>query len=144
MDWRALRCPVCRETMTVKVENHDKYYEANKVTMPDLPPAEKQHEQRKALKWWVEHSAEQEIKIDELRSSLREMLVTSMKFYSELIFNSGWMNNLEYELTKDRGWGVREDIVRAAGLLGEIPTWDDSAPADEDNIRLSWRKFPLQ
>jgi hypothetical protein len=40
--------------------------------MPDLPPAEKSAEQRRALKFWVDHSARLEAMIGELRAQLTE------------------------------------------------------------------------
>jgi hypothetical protein len=40
--------------------------------MPDLPPAEKSAEQRRALKFWVDHCARLEAMIGELRAQLNE------------------------------------------------------------------------
>jgi hypothetical protein len=112
--------------------------------MPDLPPAEKSAEQRKALKWWVEHSREQENQIDALRASIREMLPIAMKYYSEEIWCAGWMENLEGLLTNENRSSLVGSIARAAGLLGEIPFWDDNSPEDEDGMNIGWRKYPLE
>jgi hypothetical protein len=111
--------------------------------MPDLPPAEKSAEQRKALKWWIQHSHVQEEKIEELRASLRDLLPIAMKFYSQEMWAASWMQNLEDFLTNDNRSHYTRDIARAAGLLGEVPFWDDNAPEDEDGMNIGWRKYPL-
>jgi len=111
--------------------------------MPDLPPAEKSAEQRKALKWWIQHSHHQEEQIGQLRASLRELLPIAMKFHSQEFWAASWMQNLEDLLTNENRSTNFGDIARAAGLLGEIPFWDDDAPDDEDGMPIGWRKYPL-
>jgi hypothetical protein len=112
--------------------------------MPDLPPAEKSIEQRRALKWWVQHCHIQEEKIGELRESLRELLPIVMAYYSEEIWCAGWMENLEALLTTDGDHGYIKPVANAAGLLGEIPFWDDDTPENGDGMNIGWRKYPLK
>jgi len=112
--------------------------------MPDLPPEEKAIEQRRVLKWWIQHSHVQEDKIEAMRQSMREMLPIVMKYYSEEIWCAGWMQNLEGLLTNENRSSRVGDIARAAGLLGEIPFWDDNSPEDEDGMNIGWRNYPLE
>ena len=112
--------------------------------MPDLPPAEKSAEQRKALKWWIQHSHTQEDKIEAMRANIREMLPVVMKYYSEEIWCAGWMQNLEALLTTDGDHGYIKPVADAAGLLGEIPFWDENAPEDGDGMNIGWQKYPLK
>jgi hypothetical protein len=107
--------------------------------MPDLPPAEKAAEQRRAMKWWIQHSHTQEDKIEAMRQSMREMLPIVMKYYSQELWAAGWLDKLEEVLPP------QDELVvgRAAGLLGEIPYWDVDAPEDEEGFNIGWKKFPF-
>lgn len=116
--------------------------------MPDLPPSEKRNEERKQLKFWIEHCHELEQKILSLQedvSTIESQKLTIqaiihrwfpeiMASRSELNFAASWLKNLDTTLPE-----IDAEIHEAAMLLGEIPTYWDGASAPES---AEWRIYP--
>jgi len=109
--------------------------------MPDLPPEQKRIEERRALKFWIDHChtleeklAEAREEANQLKNILKIWMPEVMSARSEDYFAAGWLTNLDTELSK-----MDEDIHNAATVLGEIPTyWDgNSDPA----TNTAWRTY---
>ena len=112
--------------------------------MPDLPPQQKREEERKNIKFWVEHCRTLEERlfrareeVDQVKSLLKIWMPEVMSARSEDYFAAGWLTNLDIELPK-----MDVDIDKAATILGEIPTyWDgNSDPA----TNTTWRTYSSQ
>ena len=109
--------------------------------MPDLPPKPQRLEERRALKFWVDHCHTLEEKLSQareeasqLKSLLKIWMPEVMSARSEDYFAAGWLNSLDTELPK-----MDEDIRNAAGILGEIPTYWDGNSDPETNT--TWRTY---
>lgn len=77
--------------------------------------------------------------IGQLLGVIREWFVPMMYHYSETYYCAGWLNNLEVSLPKDE-----PTVALAAGLLGEIPFWDESIKLDAfDKDPIRWKKYDV-
>ena len=109
--------------------------------MPDLPPEQKREEERKALRFWIEHCHALEEKLSQakaeavqLKSLLKIWMPEVMSARSEDYFAAGWLSTLDTELPK-----MDLDIHNAATILGEIPTyWDGNS---DPEIHATWRIY---
>ena len=109
--------------------------------MPDLPPEQKRIEDRRNIKFWVDHCRTLEEKLAEAReeaSQLKSLLKTwmpeVMSARSEDYFAAGWLISLDTELPK-----MDVDIHNAATILGEIPTyWDGNS---DSATNTTWRTY---
>ena len=116
--------------------------------MPDLPPSEKRSEERKQLKFWIDHCHELEKRISALEEDVfvlesdkqtalaivHHWFPEIMSARSESYFAAGWLENLDSELVKLDG-----DAHDAAMLIGKIPTyWDGVSPVES----ATWRIYP--
>jgi len=110
--------------------------------MPDLPPEQKRQEERRALKFWIEHChtlenrlAKEKTEVVELKNILKIWMPEVMSARSEDYFAAGWLAELDIKLPE-----MDEDIHKAADILGEIPTyWDGNS---DPEIHATWRIYP--
>lgn len=110
--------------------------------MPDLPPEQKRIEERRALKFWIDHchALEERLSRDnaenlQLTKIIRTWMPEVMSARSEDYFAAGWFTELDTELPK-----MDLDIHNAATILGEIPTYWDGNSDPETNA--TWRIYP--
>jgi hypothetical protein len=109
--------------------------------MPDLPPEQKREEERRALKFWVEHChiledrlSKAKIESTELKKILKIWMPEVMSARSEDYFAAGWLTELDVKLPE-----MDEDIRKAATILGEIPTyWDGNSDPEK---HATWRTY---
>lgn len=70
---------------------------------------------------------------------VREWFIPMMQNYSEEIWCAGWLQDLEVSLPQ-----MIPSVAIAAGLLGEIPFWDDSVKLqDFDDDPIRWKKYDV-
>ena len=110
--------------------------------MPDLPPEQKREEERRALRFWIEHChlledrlAKAKTESEELKKILKIWMPEVMSARSEDYFAAGWLNELDVKLPE-----MDEDIRKAADILREIPTYWDGNSDPETNA--TWRIYP--
>lgn len=110
--------------------------------MPDLPPEQKRDEERKALKFWIEHChfledklSKSKSEVTQLKSILKIWMPEVMSARSEDYFAAGWLAELDIKLPE-----MDADIHSAAEVLGEIPTYWDGNSDPETNT--TWRIYP--
>ncbi len=78
------------------------------------------------------------VRLELLEASVAELLPMVMAYWSEDIWCAGWMQNLDSLLTEgDRKIPM---VVRAANLLGRIPTYSDYNDSLE-TVETEWREF---
>jgi hypothetical protein len=112
------------------------------MTMPDLPPEKKREEERKSLRFWIEHChiledrlSKTKIESMELKKILKIWMPEVMSARSEDYFAAGWLTELDIKLPE-----MDEDIHKAADILGEIPTyWDGNS---DPEIHATCRIYP--
>ena len=70
---------------------------------------------------------------------VREWFIPMMQNYSEEIWCAGWLQDLEVQLPQ-----MVPSVAIAAGLLGEIPFWDDSVKLEDfDDDPIRWKKYDV-
>lgn len=78
------------------------------------------------------------VRLELLEASVSELLPVVMAYWSEELWCAGWLQELDNHLTEgDRQIPM---VVRAANLLGKVPTYFDWDDFDAANIK--WRDFP--
>jgi hypothetical protein len=109
--------------------------------MPDLPPEQKREEERRALKFWIDHChgleeklSQAKTEIAQLKSLLKIWMPEVMSTRSQDYWAAGWLDTLDTELPK-----MDSDIHDAATILGEIPTyWDGNSDPEK---HATWRTY---
>jgi hypothetical protein len=67
---------------------------------------------------------------------IEEWMPVVMANLSQEIWHASWLDTLHIDLPKRV-----PSIARAAGLLGQIPAWDDDALENSDGYQLSWKPY---
>jgi hypothetical protein len=67
---------------------------------------------------------------------IEEWMPVVMANFSQEIWSASWLDTLHVELPK-----MVPSVAKAAGLLGQIPAWDDNALEDSDGYQLSWKPY---
>jgi len=69
-------------------------------------------------------------------SIIEEWMPIVMANLSQELWAASWLDTLHEELPK-----MVPSIAKAAGLLGQIPAWDDEALENKDGYQLSWKPY---
>ena len=64
---------------------------------------------------------------------IEEWMPVVMANLSQELWAAGWLDTLHVQLPKQV-----PSIAKAAGLLGQIPAWDNDALENQDGYQLSW------
>lgn len=67
---------------------------------------------------------------------IEEWMPIVMANLSQELWSASWLDTLHEELPK-----MVPSIAKAAGLLGQIPAWDDDALENQDGYQLSWKPY---
>ena len=73
----------------------------------------------------------------EMMAIIEEWMPVVMSQFSEQWFAATWLDKLHEVLSE-----MAPSIAKAAGLLGQIPVWDDNAPENVDGYQLIWKPYP--
>jgi hypothetical protein len=72
----------------------------------------------------------------EMMEIIEEWMPVVMANLSQEMWHASWLDTLHIDLPKRV-----PSIARAAGLLGQIPAWDDDALENQDGYQLSWKPY---